>query len=383
MLNTAKWLVYELILVFSKMRFRPKADKEEKILLVKTDELGDYILFRNYLPPIIAALKTSNKMLVFVGNALWKPLFESFDLDEAIITTIWLNKNKFKKDLRYRFSLLRQIGGLQYSQAYNLVVSRSRRVDDMIISAARAPQNIGYVNDSANMTRLEAFFNSHLYQITIPLPPGIHDFEKHYYFLQYLSPKSALPALSLPTVNNTVQLPTLNYVLLFPGSGNKERIWDTEKFIQVAEFIQKEYGYSICLAGAPTDVVYANLFKSRFKGTVIDFCGKTTLTQLIELTQNSRFVLAIDTGAVHMAAACNILCFGIYNGDRYARFAPYPNQLKKKIYPVYPPAVDEQIATAAVTGGNIVSKAGKYDEVTAEKVIAQISLVLRSNHSNK
>ena len=49
MLNTAKLMIYEVILLLAKIIFTKQSTDNDTILLIKTDELGDYILFRNYI----------------------------------------------------------------------------------------------------------------------------------------------------------------------------------------------------------------------------------------------------------------------------------------------------------------------------------------------
>jgi ADP-heptose:LPS heptosyltransferase len=374
MVNTAKLLVYEIILFFSKIKLTQQKKDADTVLLVKTDELGDYILFRNYLPLLIKTLTQNNQKLVFAGNLLWKELFDNLDYNNAIIECIWVNKNLFKKNIYYRYRLLHKLNRMQFSMACNLVVSRSRRTDDAIMAAASTPQRIGYDSDASNMNRLESFFNRSLYNKKIPIPLLSHDFEKHKYFIDALAGRdTAIPLLVLPEVKSSLELPPAPFILLFPGSGKKDKIWQTSKFVQVAGFIHEQYGYTICLAGSKSDAVYADAFTNNFDHPVIDLCGKTNFMQLIELVRNCRFVLSIDTGSVHMAAGTNTACFAVFNGFHYGRFAPYPEYMKKPVYPVYPDDVQKQIESMKLsTGGPI--KPGKFNDVPAEKLIEKIKL---------
>ena len=367
------FLVYEMVLRLAKVKLKTKKTHSNVALLVKTDELGDYILFRNYLPQLIAHFKRANTQLVFVGNALWKDLFESYDNDPAIISCIWINKKQFNSSMRYRFGILRQLRSIPFTVACNLVVSRNRRVDDALMAAADCKDRLGYADDFCNMTRLEHFFNRRLYKNVVTTPAVCHDFLKHPYFIATLThTQTPAPALALPVTNNIIATPLpANYVVLFPGSGKKDKIWATEKFVTVAIFLKETYGYHICLAGSAADAVYADEFKKKIDSGVTDFCGKTNFRQLIELVQKSQLVVSIDTGSVHVAAACNKPCFAIFNGIHWGRFAPYPAILQKKVVALYPPSVEAQTANAIITDPQQVVP-GNFNDVSAGQMINAI-----------
>ncbi|MGG9964520.1 glycosyltransferase family 9 protein [Ferruginibacter sp. SUN106] len=371
MLNTAKLMIYEVILLLAKIKLRKQSTDNDTILLIKTDELGDYILFRNYIT-LIAATYGSGKKIIFVGNQMWKNLFDNFDRHPSIIATYWVDKGLFKSKMLYRYQLLKQISHLNAGTAINMVYSRTRRHEDAIVSVAAAPLKIAYTGNTDNALPIEKPFNKNLYAQLINVPDKLHDFLKHRLFLQQLKGQEIkVPELEIPRVsNNSFSLPEKPYVLIFPGSGKPEKIWTTDKFIDVANFITKTLGFNICLCGSKADVPHAINFITNFTGDVTDYCGKTNMIQVIELIQKSQFTVSIDTGSVHLSAACNVPAFAVYNGIHYGRFAPYPAELRKNIYPIYPDEVEKQLLRN-MTDEIIV---GDYNDVTAEKLIKAIKL---------
>jgi ADP-heptose:LPS heptosyltransferase len=369
MLNTAKLMIYEVILLLAKIKLRKQSTDNDTILLIKTDELGDYILFRNYIA-LITAIYGTDKKIIFVGNQMWKNLFDNFDQHPSIIATYWVDKGLFKSKMLYRYQLLKQISRLNAGTAINMVYSRTRRHEDAIVSVAAAPLKIAYTGNTDNALPVEKSFNKNLYTQLIDVPDKLHDFFKHRLFLQQLKGQEIkAPLLEIPAVsNNNFPLPEKPYVLIFPGSGKPEKIWATDKFIAVADFITQTTGYHICLCGSKADIPHAINFTNTFTGTVTDYCGKTNMTQVIELIQKSRFTVSIDTGSVHLSAACNIPAFAVYNGIHYGRFAPYPAELKKNIYAIYPDEVEKQL----LRNGNDKIVTGNYNDVTAVQVIEAI-----------
>lgn len=369
MLNTAKLMIYEVILLLAKIRFTKQSTDNDTILLIKTDELGDYILFRNYIELFITTY-AANKKIIFIGNELWKNLFENFDSHPGIMATYWVNKKSFKSQMAYRYRLLKQVNHLSAAIAVNFVYSRTRRFEDAIISASSATIKIGYAGNTDNALPLEKSLNKKLYTQQINVPDKLHDFLKHQLFLKAISANSIeLPALNIPAIINTsFTVPDKRYILLFPGSGKPEKIWATAKFVEVANYITEKLGYHICLCGSKADIPHAENFITNFKQDVSNYCGKTNMIQVIELVQKSKFIVSIDTGSVHLAAACNIPAFAVYNGIHYGRFAPYPTELKKNIYPFYPDEVEMQL----LRNGKAEIVPGNYNDVSAEKVIAGI-----------
>lgn len=376
MLNTAKLLIYEVILLLAKIRFNRQSSGSNTILLIKTDELGDYIVFRNYFEVFVNDY-AKGKKIILVGNELWKNLYVNFDKHPSIIDTYWINKKSFKRDMLYRFNMLKKINRLAADTTINLVYSRTRRFEDAIASASTAKIKITYTGNADNSLPIERKLNKKLYNQLITVPQKLHDFLKHQIFFQQLTGKNILlPQLTLPAVSiNELAKPPQPYVLIFPGSGKPEKIWETDKFVEVANFIFETYGYHICLCGSKADVPHAENFKNNFKHDVTDYCGKTNMMQVIALIQKCQFTVSIDTGSVHLSAACNIPAFAVYNGIHYGRFAPYPAELKKNVYPVYPDDVEMQL----LRNSKAEIIAGKYNDVSATKVISSIQNFILKN----
>ena len=61
----------------------------EGVIIVRPDNIGDYILFRNFLPYISTSEKFQ-KPLILIGNKVWRDLAEHFD-QPFIHRFIWVN----------------------------------------------------------------------------------------------------------------------------------------------------------------------------------------------------------------------------------------------------------------------------------------------------
>ena len=65
----------------------PSNNSSNKLLIVKLDEIGDYILFRNLLKFIREANKFRDYSITLCGNKAWKEIFDLYD-SEFVENTI-------------------------------------------------------------------------------------------------------------------------------------------------------------------------------------------------------------------------------------------------------------------------------------------------------
>ena len=79
---------------WAKYRYQPQESAKAALLVIKVDEIGDYVLFRNYLQ----ALKTNQQFQVdelhLLGNQAWRSLAEHFD-DKVVDRFIWISPKQF------------------------------------------------------------------------------------------------------------------------------------------------------------------------------------------------------------------------------------------------------------------------------------------------
>jgi ADP-heptose:LPS heptosyltransferase len=107
---------------------------------------------------------------------------------------------------------------------------------------------------------------------------------------------------------------------------------------------------------------------------------KTSLTEFLEILAHAKCIISVDTGSVHMAAAVHCPVYAIFNGSQYGRFAPYPKELNKKFYSVYPDIVEKEIMEAPILPLKYVYHSGvSYNAVPAKKLITLIKRTLRAN----
>lgn len=374
-LNKIKGYTYQLIGFFASFgQFRRQ--KKNIALIIRVDEIGDYILWRKFIDPILNSKKLENHEVHFIGNQSWKSLFE-LEFKGVFHEIIWLDKNKFKKNMFYRFSFLRKIAKMNYSIVINPTYSRAKRVDDSIVNAAGAISNFGFVRNNENYLPYEQNFDKKLYQHLFEIKNKFSfEFNKNKKFAEWFCEKS-LHEVSINFDNTLLQTPeikkiTNNYFIVFPGSRSSARIWSTENFIEVSNYLYAKYQLTAIVCGGNGDIAYAKNFINNYTHPFIDLTGKTSLPELLAVIKNASCLLSVDTGSIHLAASVNCLAFGIFNGSQYGRFSPYPKEISSNIISFYPKQVIEDINNKDFSKYELISN-NSYNNVTAKEVIEYLT----------
>jgi ADP-heptose:LPS heptosyltransferase len=87
-----------------------------------------------------------------------------------------------------------------------------------------------------------------------------------------------------------------------------------------------------------------------YGGKVTDLTGLTSLPELALVLRNAQCLIAVDTGAVHLAAGVGCPVFGLFSGSNYGRFAPYPKDIAAGFFAIYPDEIEEKISLGLFPG---------------------------------
>lgn len=98
--------------------------------------------------------------------------------------------------------------------------------------------------------------------------------------------------------------------------------WSTEYFAALANLLSKD-GYQVVLLGSANDVAISSKIVDQVtdKGQVIDLCGKTNLSDVVDLLALAKYVITNDSGLMHIAAAVGSKVVAIY-GSTSPKFTP-------------------------------------------------------------
>ena len=382
-MNRMKGYIYDLI-GFAAQILGRKAAVHEKVLILRVDEIGDYLLWRKFLQEILDANVCKGKQIHFMGNASWKSLFElEFEAmpGNPFAKVIWLDKSQYKKNMAYRFKMNRTLFAENYQTIINPTYSRAKRVDDSLVKAAKAKINYGFVRNNENYLPYEQSFDLHLYQhlFTLTEQP-LFEFNSNKLFTEWMTGQTSIvktmelaSLVQLPSLNESL-LSITNYFVVFPGSRSPKRIWSAQNFIQLSKVLFEKYQYTAVIAGAGSDQVYADAFVAGYPYPSINLIGKTNLKEMLSVLKNAKCLLSVDTGSIHMAATVHCTTIGIFNGSQYGRFAPYPTDICNKIHSCYPLSIQADLNDIQVVREKYALIVPiDYNEVTAAQAIEKLA----------
>ncbi len=89
------------------------------MLILRTDAIGDYILFRNFIKYIKESEKYRHYSITLCGNELWKDLAENYD-NEFVDSFIWIDKTKFFRTSGWTYTI-RKLNKI-HSSGYDVLV---------------------------------------------------------------------------------------------------------------------------------------------------------------------------------------------------------------------------------------------------------------------
>lgn len=373
--DSLKLTLYQLIYYF--VRCTPASRETKHLLLVKTDEIGDYVLMRNLLRLFKETGPYRDHKITFVGNIAFRQLYESYDSDVAG-EVIWLDKKKFRSDLRYRLRLLLQIRRVKASEVISLVYSRIWRKDDVIVAVSPAAVKTGMQHTTRLITKYEKWLTpGHIYTRLLEngdetLFDAIRNARYIDHVLQIppqrvstaITPKADISRLSLPP----------RYFVVFPGSGLPEKKWPPAAFAAVTRHLAKRYAVTPVVCGSPADREDCDAFLQEYGEPALDLTGKTALPEVLAVFRNAACLISVDTGSVHLAAAVGCPVFALYSGLHYGRFAPYPAGIAPHFYAVYPDEVDKLIREQAPVDFEMIP-IDLLKKIPADKLIARIDAV--------
>ncbi|MGI8820054.1 MAG: glycosyltransferase family 9 protein [Chthoniobacterales bacterium] len=276
----------------------------KSILIIKPSSLGDIV----HTLPAVAAIRDAHPRaeITWVVNPEWAPLLRgNRDINHVHLFP------------RSQFRLLGWSRGLLPWLRHTRQLRPDAAVDfqgllrsALIGRASGAPEFFG-LSDAREGSR---FFYKHVARVD----RDEHAVARYMKLAQLLGGNPDAPLrFPLPTGD---PLPRFDdyppFVLLHPFSrGNGKSLTDRA----VAEF---------CRALSPVPVIIAGKSRFRLKAgdNCVDLSGQTTLLQLVGLIRAAHFIISVDSGPMHIAAAITDRLVSIHTWTDPRRVGPYnPN----------------------------------------------------------
>ncbi len=343
-----------------------------RILLVRLDAIGDWILFRNALRALRKSRRYAGTHWTILGNPAWRGLAEAFDKDLAD-EWIWVERRSdlFRKSYEnllpraiWHRRVARAQGRLRerllegrFDEVLSLQPIRDPLLDEFV--AGLAPEVVGVrcdAIDSSMYTRL--------------LDPGPDSFV----FLQTRALVSQLAGehVSEPLSLETGATRRGHDVLVFTGASHWTRRWPRRRVRALLELLLNRTDRRVLLADG-AHVASLHAFARSFHSPRVSALPAMSLADFARRVATMGVMIANDTMALHLAAATDTPVIGIANGiSGRGGFWPYPVSLGKRVTIL---GTESKHAPSRFLPGLVASQLAQYrnlSDVKADEVFAPV-----------
>jgi ADP-heptose:LPS heptosyltransferase len=335
------------------------APQPGRVLVVRNDSIGDYLLYRPWLRQLSRELHARGQRLTLLANALWAPLAQAWDAEwcEEIIA---VDFGAFAQDLAYRASVLQALGAKGFGEAIYPVHVRAEAAENFL-RFLRAPVRIaneGAHQPSAWFDLLDAGYS----QVLPSTPRVLFEYYRNREFFEHWQQATAPAAAPPAPVEAPLELPpsvheaaralaaaTAPYVVLFPGASARQKQWAPGHFGQLAQQLHQHYGgrYQFIIAGSAADDKLARQLTQAAgpQVSLTNRCGQTDLPALAALLAGAQLVVSNDTVAAHLAVQAGTPSLVLIMGENYGKFFPYPAELlRAPCQCLFPPSQEKRFA---------------------------------------
>ncbi|PZP43809.1 MAG: hypothetical protein DI598_15310 [Pseudopedobacter saltans] len=273
------------------------------VMVVRMDDIGDYILSRNLLPTIKNAEKFRGQKIVYVGNSIYKDLAEVLDKD-YIDSFIWVDQKLFHEDASYRKKLFKELRNRAPSTVIELERTPNVNYGDLIVHAAHAPVRYGSANyyQQDLLNELSNSFYSHIFERDWNLT---HEFVFNQAYVNWICDTST--HLDKPSID-IGKLPIIKseypYILCVIGSSKKSKNWPLGHWVQLLKKLSQIFDGKIMLIGGAREIAFSKkIIDQNISPNIISIVGKTTLMEAFAWIKKARLMVSNDTFAIHAGVA--------------------------------------------------------------------------------
>lgn len=307
----------------------PKAE-EYDLALVRTDGIGDYIVWLDSLNEYKKAYKGKKIMLICIKEV------ESIALLDDFYSSVISLDNRSFKNIFFRFDFFRKLRKYSFKTVINPTYSRAFDSDN-IVSVLRADEKIAYYGNNSNLYPwVKSLYNQ--YYTTLlsnPLNDSIEIYNNEFFIKQLFNKDFSASIPSFPNFIRSSKFDNLlvnNYCVFFL-SARKFRAWDITNFIELSNSLISKFDIVLLGAGTNDELLSAEFIRgSKDRTRVFNLINETTMVETAQIVSNSKFVIGNDSVGVHLATSLRVPSICIAPGAHYGRFVPYPSELPNKFY---------------------------------------------------
>lgn len=336
-------LLHCLVLILRHRLFRNPTNvntvgNRKRVLIVKLDAIGDFILWLDVAKELRRVYPPNEYVITLLGNRQWTDLAKTL----SYFDEVWaIERPSFFTNCSNYCIQLENLCSVTFDVVLHPVFSREFLFGDLFVLASDAKQKIGMQGDGVNLNWWQKFLGDRIYTDLVPRSiDHIGELEHNASLLRWLGLtdfKVGVPNLEGPFEQKLVQLPS-DYYVVIAGASVSLRMWPTSRIIALIERVYLQTGLNAVVCGGKAEESLGKAIKMGTSAPLVNFTGQTSLSDLAAIISKAHYVVANETGAVHIAAALGVPSVCIVGGGHFGRFIPYSSGIitsKKLPVPVF------------------------------------------------
>jgi heptosyltransferase-2 len=272
----------------------------KKILVVRNDRFGEFLL----IIPALRALKEKFKdaKIFAVVDPYVKELAKAISYIDEIIT--WGNrKHKFREILFFSHKLRKENFDL-------CIIFNPSKEFNIISFLSGIPIRVGYA-------RKWDFLLTHKIEDKKYL--GLkHEIDYNLELVRIIGADTDDKSLNLE-IKEKIYIPQIdnykNSVVVHPWTSDSIKQWPIEYFRDLVLRLAKELNEKVIVIGGKENLDISQKYFSDLDESIINLTGKTTLLELAVILKNSKILISLDSGPVHLASCVDTPVLAIFRND--------------------------------------------------------------------
>jgi heptosyltransferase-1 len=289
---------------------------EPRLLAIRMGSLGDIV----HTLPAVSALRDAfpNARIDWLVEKKWAPLLEGNPTLSAIIPIE-------RKSWSSVAATVRQLRAARYTTAIDF---QGLYKSALPAFASGASQRIGFAKEFAREPGACRFYNRHV------TPTGRHKVEHNLSLAEAAGARRGPIRFPL-AVNAEEHARVLSklekqgiaeFFVVSPGGGWRSKCWPPERFGELHRKLREQFGWrGIISYGPGEEQLAAEVCRSA--GDSQPVALPMDLRELMAILRRAKFVVAADTGPLHLAAAMGVPVVGLYGPTDPARNGPFPQNV--------------------------------------------------------
>ncbi len=305
----------------------------KNILVIRTDRIGDVVL----TTPMIALLRKmypQSKITILVTPQTREIVDGNPYLNEIMID----DRKKLHKGLTGYIKLIQEVKKRTFDLA---IVLHTKKRTTLLCFLAGIPNRIGYKNNKLGFLLTQGIADmrpqgiKHEVQYCLDVlnyikkgtgeptdqsnfafHPSIKEIRSLSYLKPYVSTKKESEEWVKREFSKSEIKESDDVIAIHPGASCISKRWPVKNFAELISKIHTKHQVKIILVGGDDTRAIAEEISQLTSAPIIDFVGKTNLSQFISLLKHCRLLISNDSGPVHLAGALNVKVLAIFGRNQ-------------------------------------------------------------------